>query len=158
MTGNFSMVNSDGNDSVDRPVVDQNPDQLTTKVTMTLSRCLVLLVVFEIVLGFFVLLLATLLGADLRMAGLAWLVCAAGTIGAHLFAWFPRGAEYLMLRLAGGMMSRTLLPLGFAIWGLKFCEPRIEASVVLILVLAYMAGLVADSYLNLNRSRAGVQL
>lgn len=150
--------NSDENDSVDRPVNGQNLDQLPTKDTMTLSKCLTLLMVFEIVLGFFVLLLATLLGADLGLAGLAWLVCAVGTVLAHLFSWFPKGAEFLMLRLAGGMVSRTLFPLGFAIWGLKFCEPRIEASIVMILVLVYMAGLIADSYLNLSRSRAGMQL
>ena len=158
MTGNLVSGNSDESDSVDRPVAGQNSDQPAAKDTMTFSKCLTLLVVFEIVLGFFVLLLATLMAADLRLAGLAWLVCAVGTVLAHVFSWFPRGAEFLMLRLAGGMVSRTLLPLGFAIWGLKFCEPRIETSIVLILVLVYMAGLVADSYLNLSRSRAGVQL
>jgi hypothetical protein len=56
------------------------------------------------------------------------------------------------------MICRTAFPLGFAIWGLKFCEPRIEASIVLVLVLVYMAGLIADSWINLRRSKQGAKV
>ena len=150
--------NSDESDSVGRPATKQKSDQPATEVTMTLGKCLALLIVFEILLGFMVLLLATVLQANLSMAMIAWAVCAVGNVIAHVFSWYPKGVEYVMVRLAGAMISRTAPPLGFAIWGLKFCEPPIGASIGLILVLVYMAGLVADSYLNLHRSRAGVEL
>ena len=150
--------NSDESDSVGHPANEQKSDQPTAEVTMTLGKCLAILIVFEIVLGVVVLLLATAFQLNLPMAMLAWAVCAVGTVIAHLFSWHPKGNEFLMARLAGAMISRTAPALGFAVWGLKFCEPRIEKSTVLILVLVYMAGLVADSYLNLRRSRAGVKL
>lgn len=150
--------NSDENDSVGHPATEQKSDQATTEVTMTLGKCLAILIVFEIVLGVVVVLLATVFPTDLSMAMFAWAVCAVGTVVAHLFSWYPKGTEFLTARLACAMISRTALPLGFAVWGLKFCEPRIEASTVLILIFVYMAGLVADSYVNLHRSRAGVEL
>jgi len=156
--GKLVSGNSDENDLVDRAEPDQKSDQLATGITMTLGKSLAVLVVFEIVLGVVVLLLATAVGADLLMAMIAWAVCAVGTTGAHLFSWYPKGNEFLMARMAGGMVCRTSFPLGFAIWGLKYCEPRIEASVGLILIFVYMAGLVADSYLNLRRSKAGLRL
>ena len=150
--------NSDESDSVGHPATEQKSDQPATEITMTLGKCLAILIVVEIVLGVMVLLLATVFQANLLMAMLAWAVCAVSTVVAHLFSWYPKGTEYLMARLAGAMVSRTAPPLGFAVWGLKFCEPRIEASVVLILIFVYMGGLVADSLLNMRRSRAGVEL
>lgn len=156
--GGLVSGNSDESDSVDRPETGQKLDQSTTKLTMTLGRCLAILVVVQLVLGVVVLLLATAFQVGLLMAMVAWLVCAVGSMVAHLFSWYPQGNEFLMARLAGAMVSRTAPALGFAVWGSRFCEPRIEKSTVLILVLVYMAGLVADSYLNLRRSRAGVEL
>ena len=150
--------NSDGRDSVGHSANEQKSDQSTTEVTMRLGKCLAILIVFEIVLGIVVLLLAIVFKTNLPMSMLAWAVCAVGTVAAHLFSWYPKGNEFLMARLAGAMISRTAPALGFAVWGLKFSEPQIEKSTVLILVLVYMAGLVADSYLNLRRSRAGVEL
>jgi len=156
--GELVSGNSDESDSVGHPAAGQKPDQSAAKLTMTLGRCLAILIVFQIVLGVVVLLLVTVFQADLPMAMVAWAVCAVGSTIAHLFSWYPKGNEFLMARLAGAMVSRTAPALGVAVWGLKFCEPRIEKSTVLILVLVYMAGLVADSYLNLRRSRAGVEL
>ena len=156
--GELVSGNSDENDLVGHPVAGQKSDQSTAEVSMTLGKCLVLLIVFQIVLGTMVLLLAIVFKANLPMAMIAWGVCAVGTLVAHLFSWYPKGVEFLMVRLAGAMVSRTAPALGFAVWGLKVCEPQIEKSTVLILVLVYMAGLVADSYLNLRRSRSGVEL
>ena len=156
--GELVSGNSDESDSVGHPTPEQKPDHPTAKVTMTLGKCLSLLIVFEILLGFMALVLATVLQADLSMAMIAWAVCAVGNVIAHVFSWYPKGVEYVTVRLAGSMISRTAPPLGFAVWGLKFCEPRIEASIGLILVLVYMAGLIADSYLNLQRSQTGVGL
>jgi len=156
--GELVSGNSDENDSVGHPETGQKLDQPASKVSMTLGKCLAILIVFQIVLGMLVLLLANVFQANLPMAMIAWAVCAVGTVAAHLFAWYPKGVEFLMARLAGAMISRTAPALGFAVWGLKFCEPRIEKSTVLILVLVYMAGLVADSYLNLHRSRTGAEL
>jgi len=150
--------NADQNDSVDRPAPDQKLDQPTTEVTMTLGKCLAILIVFELVLGVLVFGLASLVGARVELAMIAWAVCAVGTIGSHLFSWYPKGNEFLMARLAGGMACRTLPALGFAIWGLKYCEPRIETSIGLILVFVYMAGLFADLYLNLCRSKTTASL
>ena len=147
--------NSDENDSVDRPVADQKSGQPSTEVTMTLGKCLMILVSFEIVLGVVVFGLASVVGARVHLAMIAWAICAVGTIGSHLFSWYPKGNEFLMARLAGGMACRTLPAMGFAIWGLKYCEPRIETSVGLILVFVYMAGLLADLYVNLQRTKTG---
>ena len=149
---------SDESDSTNRPVVDQKSGQPITEVTMTLGKCLTILIVFELVLGVVVFGLASMVGANIQHTMVAWAVCAVGAVGSHLFSWYPKGNEFLMARLAGGSACRTLPALGFAVWGLKFCEPRISTSIGLILVLVYMAGLVADSYLNLRRSRSGVEL
>ena len=153
------MSGSSGeSDSTNRPVADQKSGQPTTEVTMTLGKCLTILVAFELVLGVVVFGLASLVGAKIQHAMVAWLVCAVGTIGAHLFSWYPKGNEFLMARLAGGSACRTLPALGFAVWGLKFCEPRISTSIGLILVFVYMSGLLADLYVNLMRSKkAGVE-
>lgn len=123
---------------------------------MTLGKCLTMLVIFELLLGVVVFAVASMVGAEVQLAMVAWAICAAGTIGSHLFSWFPKGNEFLMARLAGGMACRTAPALGFAIWGLKYCEPRISTSIGLILVFVYMAGLLADLYVNLQRSKAGV--
>jgi hypothetical protein len=145
------------NDLDDHPVVGQNSDQLGTKNSMTLGKCLAILVGFELALGVAVLLLSVLIDANVSLAMIAWAVCAVGTLSAHVFSWYPKGNEFLMARLACATACRTLFPLGFAIWGLKYSEPRIEASVGLILIFAYLAGLAADSYLNLRRSKVGAQ-
>ena len=149
--------NSDENDLVDRPEADQKSGQSVTEVTMTLGKCLTMLVVFELVLAVVVFGVASVVGAKIQLAMVAWAICAVGTIGSHLFSWYPKGNEFLMARLAGGMACRTLPPLGFAIWGLKYCEPRISTSIGLILVFVYMAGLFADLYVNLQRSKVGVK-
>ena len=145
--------NSDDSDSVGRPVTDQISGQPTPEVTMTLGKCLLLLVAFELLLAVAVFGMAAAAGLNVPLAMGAWAVCAVGTMGAHVFSWFPKGDEFLLARLAGGMIFRTAFPLGFAIWGLKFNEPRIEASIVLVLALVYMAGLIADSWVNLRRSK-----
>ncbi len=144
---------SDESDSTNRPVADQKSGQPTTEVTMTLGKCLAMLVAFELVLGVVVFGLASLVGAKIQHAMVAWSVCAVGTIGSHLFSWYPKGNEFLLARLAGSSACRTLPALGFAIWGLKYCEPRISTSIGLILMFVYMSGLLADLYVNLLRSK-----
>lgn len=149
---------SDENDSVDRSDVLQNSEQGSVESSMTLSNCLAVLFGVEVLLLVLVLAAVSLFSIDTKLAMLAWGVCCVATIASHLFSWFPKGDEFLLARLAGGMICRTSLPLGFAIWGLKFNEPRIEASIVLILVLVYMSGLAADSWINLRRSKQGAKI
>ena len=149
---------SDENDSVDRSDVLQNSEQGSVESSMTLSNCLAVLFGVEVLLLVLVLAAVSLFNIDTKLAMLAWGVCCVATITSHLFSWFPKGDEFLLARLAGGMICRTSLPLGFAIWGLKFNEPRIEASIVLILVLVYMSGLAVDSWINLRRSKQGTML
>ena len=146
------------NDSVDRSGAVQNSDQGSVQSSMTMGNCLLALVGFEALLAVVVLVAVSLFGIDLKLAMLAWGVCCVATITSHFFSWYPKGGEFLLARLAGGMICRTVFPLGFAIWGLKFNEPRIEASVVLVLVLVYMAGLIADSWINLRRSKQGAKI
>lgn len=149
---------SDENDSVDRSDVLQNSEQGSVESSMTLSNCLAVLFGVEVLLLVLVLAAVSLFNIDTKLAMLAWGVCCVATITSHLFSWFPKGDEFLLARLAGGMICRTSLPLGFAIWGLKFNEPRIEASIVLILVLVYMSGLAVDSWINLRRSKQGAKI
>lgn len=111
------------------------------------------LALVQVILGAILIPIAYFGGANLGMAVGAWGVCFVATIAGHIASEFPKGNEFVMLRLAAGMACRTLLPMGFAIWGLKFCKPRIEASVVLVLALAYLGGLAADSYLSLMRTK-----
>jgi len=56
---------SGDNDSVDRPEDLQNLDQPASKLTMTLSKCLMVLVVAHLVLGLVVWLVASAFKADL---------------------------------------------------------------------------------------------
>jgi len=149
---------SGDNDSVDRPEDLQNLDQPASKLTMTLSKCLMVLVVAHLVLGLVVWLVASAFKADLLMAGLAWGCCSLATIAGHLFSRFPKGDDFLLLRLAAGMTFRTLIPMGFLVWGYKIREPQAQPSIIWITMLVYLVGLALDSYLSLLRSQAGEQL
>ncbi|MDB2686405.1 hypothetical protein N9Y42_04280 [Mariniblastus sp.] len=146
------------NDLVDRPEDLQNLDQSTGKLTMTLSKCLLILVVANLVLGLIVWLAASAFKIDLLMAGLAWGCCSVATILGHLFSRFPKGEDFLLLRLAAGMSMRTLIPMGFLVWGYKIREPQAQPSIIWITMLVYLVGLALDSYLSLVRSQAGEQL
>ena len=91
-----------------------------------------------------------LLGADLLWSVTAWVVCFLSTLVAYFASQNPKGVEFVMLRMATGMVCRTLLPIGLAIWGLKQREPPVGPIEVLVLVLFYLGGLVVDVYLSVQ--------
>lgn len=135
---------------------DSAEPELSTKPSavpevMTLAERLKWLVLVQVAFGLIVLPVVYLAGADVATAALAWLACAVGAIGGHLASEYPEGVEFVLLRLASGMACRTLLPMAFAIWGAKFREPAVDKTAMLVLVFAYMVGLVVDSVLSLRR-------
>lgn len=124
----------------------------------TLAGRLAWLVLLEFALAAVVVPVAYFMGLDLRHVLIAWLVCFVGTIAAHVASEFPKGVEFVLLRMASGMACRMIFPMGFAIWGKKFSDPPVESPVILVLALFFLAGLVADSYLGLERlKQAGSQ-
>lgn len=149
---------SGDNDLVDGPGANQNVGQTTGEPTMTLGKCLTILVVANLALALIVFAISQAFGVGLTEAMLAWGVCAFATIAGHIVSRYPSGDDYLLLRLAGGMVFRTMLPMGFLVWGFRFREPQIQTPILWITMLVYLGGLALDSYLSLIRSNTGEQL
>jgi hypothetical protein len=117
---------------------------------LTLGRAVVGLAALELLLlglGFG---LGRLLGVGVDWMLVAWAVCALAAMLALLASCYPRGVEFAMLRLAGGIVCRTVLPMALVVWGFKFRDPPVRPADVLILVLFYLVGLVADSVLSVR--------
>lgn len=133
------------------PTDQSQVDSAAVGTAMTLGQRLKWLALVQLCLGAVALPIVYVAGGDVAMASVAWSVCLIGTVAGHLASEFPQGNEFVMLRLASAMVCRTLPPMGLAVWGMKFREPQFQSEVILILILAYMSGLVVDSYLSLQR-------
>ena len=107
----------------------------------TLAGRLAWLVLVEVALAVVVVPIAYFVELNLQHVLLAWLVCFVGTILAHVASEYPKGVEFVLLRMASGMACRMALPMGFAIWGKKFSDPPVESPVILVLALFFLAEL-----------------
>ena len=135
------------------PAAEQSgsPGGLSEDNSLPLAQRIVLLAIVQVAFGLIALVCVYLAGGDVTMAALAWLACFVGTVGGHLASEFPKGNEFVLLRMASGMACRTLLPMAFAVWGAKFREPPVDKSAIAVLVFAYLIGLAVDSVLSLRR-------
>lgn len=132
------------------PCMNQTVGKSGRSGKLTLGRAVLILVAVELVLlgiGFG---LGQLLGVGVSWTLLSWAICGLAALLALVASCFPRGVEFAMLRLAGGVVCRTVLPMGLVLWGFKLREPPVGPADVLVLVLFYLVGLVADSVLSVQ--------
>lgn len=123
------------------------------KQSLSLSQRLKLLLFAEVGFGFVVLTIGYLASADVMMVAVTWLVCCIGTLGSHLASEYPKGMEYVLLRLVSSMACRTVIPAAFAVWAAKVRQPPVEPFVIAVLVFAFLFGLLIDTYLSVQRAQ-----
>jgi len=145
-----TMIKAD--DSLNPPAVPV--ENQTAGVAPRLGRRLAILSMLMLVAGLLVALLAWLAGTNTTLVLIAWLTCFAATLGAHLAAEYPAGDEYILLRMISGSLVRTGLPLVVSVWALYIAVPPIEKKLVLFMILFYLTGLVADSWMSLARLKS----
>jgi hypothetical protein len=93
------------------------------------------------------------IGTGWREFLIAWIAGLLVAVLAHLGGEFPKGTEFLAVRLAIQMVVRTVPLMALAIWGINFAVPPLETSLVFYILAFYLIGLVADVQMHLFRLR-----
>jgi hypothetical protein len=87
---------------------------------------------------------------------LAWLAlgaCVISSLVAHIAGEYPSGEDKFMARLGGGMFARTSLPFLVVISTQLTSPDPLPTGFVLLVILFYLVGLVADVSLQVLRMK-----
>ncbi len=82
---------------------------------------------------------------------LAAAICLAGALIGHVLSEFPRGNEWIMVRLVSSMMIRAGLPLLVVVVTKVFLPSVFSPGLVYRVVLFYLVGLIGEAVLSCTR-------
>lgn len=117
-------------------------------------RLLTISAVYLVVGAVAIALSLSLQSVSLPLAFLAWAVCVISSLVAHVVGEYPSGDDYFMARLARSMVARSGPP--FLVVIISKLSPVLpfESGFVLLIVLFYLVGLIADVALQVLRINA----
>lgn len=85
---------------------------------------------------------------------LAFITCVISSLVAHVLGEYPSGDANIMARFAGSLAARTGLPFLVVISARLASSGSLNVGFVVLVILFYLVGLVADISLHVLRMKA----